>query len=421
MGETLSMSRKERTRWVELGVVTRGDQTLAAAARRLGLSYRQAKRIWRRFQREGEAGLVHRSRGRPSNRKKPDLLRQKCLAMYRERLEGFGPTLASEKLAASGLEVDHETLRRWLIAEGLWKRRRRRSTHRRWRPRKKHFGELVQFDASPHDWFGRGERDCLMGMIDDATGRRRTFLSHEETTADAMRLLWLWIERYGIPRALYADRKSVYVTHREPTLEEQLAGEEPLTVFGRACHKLSIEIITAHSPQAKGRIERSHGVYQDRLVKEIRFEQLSCHDEVNASLQAFDEELNRRFAVEPTEVKDFHRRVPKGLDLADVFVWESTRTVHNDWTVRYQNRWYQINGPKRRLPPAKSKVIVLRRLDGSLQIVYRNRPVDFELLAERPEPAAKAKPVPKSAAWRPAPDHPWRRPFSRRAPSLEAR
>ena len=131
MGETLSMRRKERTRWVELGVVTRGDQTLAAAARRLGLSSRQAKPIWRRFQREGEAGLVHRSRGRPSNRKKPDLLRQKCLAMYRERLEGFGPTLASEKLAASGLEVDHETLRRWLIAEGLWKRRRRRSTHRR--------------------------------------------------------------------------------------------------------------------------------------------------------------------------------------------------------------------------------------------------------------------------------------------------
>jgi transposase len=421
MGETLRMSRKERTRLVELGVVKRGDQTLARAARRLGLSYRQMKRIWHRFQSEGEAGLVHRSRGRPSNRKKPERLRQKCLAMYRERLEGFGPTLASEKLAASGLEIDHETLRRWLIAEGLWKRRRRRSKHRRWRPRRKHFGELVQFDASPHDWFGRGEPDCLMGMIDDATGRRRTWMSQQETTADAMRLLWLWIERYGIPRALYADRKSVYVTDREPTLEEQLAGEEPLTVFGRACHKLGIEIISAHSAQAKGRIERCHGVYQDRLVKEIRLQQLSCHDEVNAVLEAFDEDLNRRFAVEPTEVKDFHRRVPKGLDLADVFVWESTRTVHNDWTVRYQNRWYQIIGPKRRLPPAKSKVAVLRRLDGTLQILYRDRSVDFELLAERPKPATKAKPAPKSSAWRPAPDHPWRRPISRRAPSLEAR
>ena len=115
--------------------------------------------------------------------------------MYRERLEGFGPTLASEKLAASGLEIDHETLRRWLMVEGLWTRRRRRSKHRRWRPRRKHFGELVQFDASSHDWFGHGERDALMGMIDDATGRRRTWMSEEETTADAMRLLWLWIER----------------------------------------------------------------------------------------------------------------------------------------------------------------------------------------------------------------------------------
>lgn len=421
MGETLRMSRKERTRLLELGVVARGDQTLAAAARRLGLSYRQAKRIWRRFRREGEAGLVHRSRGRPSNRKKPDRFRQKCLALYRERLEGFGPTLASEKLAASGLEIDHETLRRWLIAEGLWKRRRRRWKHRRRRPRKTHFGELVQFDASPHDWFERGEQDCLMGMIDDATSRRRTFLSQQETTADAMRLLWLWIERYGIPRALYADRKSVYVTNREPTLEEQLAGDEPLTVFGRACHKLGIEIITAHSPQAKGRIERSHGVYQDRLIKEIRLEQLTRHDEVNALLEAFDEDLNRRFAIEPTEVKDFHRRVPKGLDLADVFVWESTRTVHNDWTVRYQNHWYQITGPKRRLPPTKSKVTVLRRLNDSLQIVYRDRPVDFELLAERPKPAAKAKPAPKRSTRRPAPNHPWRRPFSPNAPDLGAR
>lgn len=421
MGETLSMSRKERTRLVELGVVKRGDQTLAAAARRLGLSYRQTKRVWRRFEQEGEAGLVHRSRGRPSNRKKPESLRQECLAMYREQLEGYGPTLASEKLTACGHEIDHETLRRWLMTEGLWTRRRRRSKHRRWRARKKSFGELVQFDASSHDWFGRGERDCLMGMIDDATGKRRTFMCEEETTADAMRLLWLWIERYGIPRALYTDKKSVYMTDRDPTLEEQLAGEEPLTVFGRACHRLGIEIITAHSPQAKGRIERCYGVYQDRLVKEICFEHLSGHEAVNAMLEAFDEDLNRRFAVEPAEGKDLHRRVPKGLNLADVFVWESTRTVHNDWTVRYQNRWYQITGPKRRLPPAKGKVTVCRRLDGSLQILYRDREVDFELLAERPKPAAKAKTAPKRSTWRPAPDHPWRQPISRRAPGLETR
>ncbi len=421
MGETLLMSRKERTRLVEMTLVKSSDQTLAAASRRLGLSYRQAQRVLHRFKEEGEKGLVHKSRGRPSNRKKSELLRRKCLAFYRDHLEGFGPTLASEKLAGKGHVIDHETLRRWLLADGQWTVRRRRPKHRRWRPRREHFGSLVQFDASDHDWFGRGERDCLMGMIDDATGTRRTLMCAKETTADAMRLLWSWIERYGIPRALYTDKKSVYATDREPTLEEQLAGEEPLTVFGRACHRLGIEIITAHSPQAKGRIERCYGVYQDRLVKEIRLQGLRNHAEVNAMLEAFDEDLNRRFAVEPAAVWDFHRCLPAGVDLADIFVWESTRTVQNDWTIRYQNCWYQIAGPKRRLPPAKSKVSVLRRLDGSLEIVYREHSVDFELLPERPKPVAKAKRATKKSTWRPAEDHPWRRPISPRAPSLEAR
>lgn len=423
MGETLLMSKKERTRLVELSGVQSGDQTLAAAGRRVGLSYRQMKRIWRRFKEEGAAGLVHKSRGRPSNRKKPELLRLECLAFYDDRLAGFGPTLASEKLAAQGHVIDHETLRRWLLVEGKWTIRRRRPKHRRWRPRRKHFGELVQFDASSHDWFGRGKRTTLMGMIDDATGTRLTWMSDEETTADAMRLLWHWIERCGVPGALYTDKKSVYVTAREPTIEEQLAGVEPLTVFGCACHKLGIEIITAHSPQAKGRIERCYGLYQDRLVKEIRFEGLSSQAEVNAMLEAFDDEMNRRFAIEPAETKDFHRCVAAGIDLADIFVWEDTRTVNNDWTVRYENSWYQITGPKRRLPPAKSKVTVLRRLDGTLQIVYRERRVDFELLPERPKPAAETTPAtkPKRSTWRPAEDHPWRRPISHRAPSLEAR
>lgn len=428
MGETLRMSKKERQRLVELESVGRGEQSLSAAARRLGLSYRQAKRIWRRWREEGDAGLVHRSRGRPSNRTKAQSMRRRCLELYRERFEGFGPTLAAEKLAKEGLAVDHETLRRWLLAEGLWQVSRRRPKHRSWRPRKEAFGEMVQLDGSHHNWFERSDesRDCLMGMIDDATGTRLGLMAEAETIEAAMRVLWRWIERYGIPQSLYVDGKNVYTTEREPTVEEQLAGEPALTVFGRACHKLGIEIIVAHSAQAKGRVERNFGVYQDRLVKEIRLQGLTTHEQVNALLESFDEELSERFAVPATSGRDVHRPVPEGFDLADVFVFEDTRTIQNDWTVRHQNVWYQITGPKRRLPPAKQKVKVVQRLDGTLAILYRGQPVEFALLPERPQPAAKpapsaaAKPK-KSEPWRPPKDHPWRRPWTRRQARMEAR
>ena len=280
------------------------------------------------------------------------------MAIYREELEGFGPTLASEKLAERKLVVDHETLRRWLLAAGLWQRERRRGKYRRRRARKEHFGELVQLDGSHHEWFGGTRRYCLLSMVDDATSRRHSLISAEETTESAMRLLWRWVLRYGVPRALYCDRKNVYVTDREPTLEEDLAGEPALTAFGKACRKLGIEIIAASSPQAKGRVERSHGVYQDRLVKELRLRKITTLESANELLDAggFDAELNRRFAKPPASALDLHQAISKRVDLAGVFAYEQTRRVQNDWTVRFENRWLQIGGSKR---------VGLRRAAGS--------------------------------------------------------
>jgi transposase len=408
-----------------------GKQSLREAAERLRVSYRQVRRIWRRFEEKGEAGLVHRGRGRRSNRSKPEQTRRACLAIYRVDLEGFGPTLAAEKLAEQSLVVDHETLRRWLLAEGLWQKERRRGKYRRSRPRKQRFGELVQMDGSHHEWFGSGKRCCLMSMVDDATGRRHSLLAEEETTEAAMRLLWRWVELYGVPRALYTDRKNVYVTAREPTIEEELAGEPALTAFGKACRKLGIQIIPASSPQAKGRVERSHAVYQDRLVKEIRLRKLTELSAVNELLDGggFDEGLNRRFATEPADPLDLHQAVAAGLDLGGVFAGEQTRVVNNDWTVRFENRWLQLRGPKRRLPPAKSKVLVQQRLDGSLHLLYRDQPLQFAELAHPPlpaHPAPQPQPTqpeskPRQPPRRPADDHPWRhshigrRPRSRRA------
>jgi transposase len=427
-GGTLRMSRKERERLVELEAVKRGEQSLGDAAHRLGLSYRQARRVWRRFRAEGEQGLLHRLRGQRSKRGKSADLRRECVEQYRERLEGFGPTLAAEKLAEWGWEVDHETLRRWLAGAGLWLPRAQRRKHRRWRARKSHFGQLVQMDGSHHRWFG-GEKSCLVSMVDDATGVRHSLLAEEETTEAAMRLLWLWVERYGVPRGLYTDRKNVYLTKRQPTLEEELAGEPALTAFGRACHKLGLEIIPASSPQAKGRIERSHRVYQDRLVKEIALQQLSTIDEVNALLRGgFDQGLNDRFAQPALDPLDMHRPLAAGLQLREIFAYETYRTVREDWTIRHHNRWLQIAGKQAALPPARARVLVRELLDGTMQVVYRALAVRFLELDRPPAPTPRATPsprpgLPKPTAPSPTPDdyHPWRATFSHKARRAAAR
>ena len=424
MEGTLAMSGKERRRLVELEEVRKGHGTLQAAAERLGISYRQLKRSWTRYEAEGAAGLVHRGRGRPSNRRSPEGFRAAVVGRYVERYQAHdvGPTLAAEKLAEEGYRVSPKTLWRWLRAEGHWARHRRGPRHRRQRTRKAHFGELVQMDGSPHAWLGPDQPPvCLLAMIDDATNTRLALLAPAETTEGYLQLLTLWIERYGIPRALYTDRKNIFVTDRAPTREEALAGEAPRTPFGRACQKLGIAIIPASSPQAKGRIERSHGVYQDRFVKELALQGITDMDSANRILlNGFTTDLNRRFTVPPVLPDDFHRPVPPGLALEDVLCFEEARTVQRDWTIRYENRCYQIEADNRPLPRPQDTVQVRVRLDGSLHLVYRERPLHYtevppapvhperasgeedpgEDVDERPD---RSRPTPKPA-W----NHPWR-------------
>lgn len=416
MEEIVGLSAKERARLVELEQVKAGRQTVVAAAERLSMSGRQGKRIWKRYRAEGAKGLVHRSRGRPSNRKlDPDSKRQ-SLELCRTRLEGFGPTLAAEKLAEVGLRVSHETLRRWLIVEGLWKKKRKRGPHRKWRAPKEHFGELVQMDGSFHDWLETGEKPCLIDMVDDGTSFMDGRFFEQETTEGAMRVLWGWIELYGIPRALYTDHKNLYVADREPTPDEQLAGRPALSAFGKACHKLGIQIIPAASPQAKGRIERRHGVLQDRLVKELRLRGIKDREAANALLKGgFLETINERFGHSASSRVDYHRPVPKGLRLEDVFVFEESRTVQNDWTVTWDSRWFQITGPKAQMPRRRERIVVRRRLDGSRALLHRGRALEFHEIQQRPSrpPQIKAAALPVSRpAWVPADDHPWKTPLT---------
>ncbi len=394
----LLMSQVELERKRVMEQVLDGRLTLVKASKLLRVSYRQAVRICNRFRREGAKGLVHRSRGRSSNRRYPEAFRHRVVQRYEARYQAFGlgPTLLAEKLEVEGLKVDHETLRRWLMAEGLWARKRKRTAHRSRRERKVHFGELVQMDGSHHGGFGPDRpKACLMEMVDDATGTMLGLMAEEETTEAAMRLVWMWIELFGVPQGLYTDKKSVFVTDREPTLEEQLADEKPLTAFGNACKELGIEILAAHSPQAKGRVERKHGVLQDRLVAELALAGVKTIAGANRLLQGgFMDTLNQKFSQTPLDPHNFHRPLPSSVALADIFCFEEDRTLANDWTIRHQNRYYQITAENKPLPKPKDKILVRTRLDGQILLLYRGRPLAFQALTPRQYKKVLPKPQP---------------------------
>jgi hypothetical protein len=376
------MSRKDCRKVQVLSRVKEKLISVRRAGELLGLSHRQTKRLWKRYREGGEQAVIHRGRGARSNNHIDPNLKQRIVDRYRRVYEGFGPTLAAEKLAEEDgfPPISRETLRLWLLEAGLWRRHRRRSPYRKRREPKHHFGELLQMDGSHHPWFGQEHnRCCLMNLVDDATGISLAILSEQETTEAAMRILWAWIERYGIPLALYCDLKNVYLCDREPTLEEQLQGKLPKTAFGLACEKLGIEIISAYSPQAKGRVERKHGVYQDRFVKELRLRGAKTIAEANMILQGgFIEKLNQKFAHAPMAEENLHVRLMVRQDLQDIFCFEQMRSVGHDWVVRNDNHFYQLLRGHEPLPRATSKVTVRTWLDGSVHILHRARRIEYQ-------------------------------------------
>lgn len=406
----LTRAEIEMLRAQTLERVEREELSLKDAAQLLLLSYPQTRRLFARFKAEGADGLAHRLRSNPSNRAFDPEVKQAIVKLYTERFPDFGPTLAAEKLNLLGYKLDHETLRRWLIEEGVWEKGRKRSVHRSWRERRPHFGELVQLDGSHHHWFEeRGPQSCLMNMVDDATGVTLSLMAEEETTEAAMTLLWKWIETFGIPSALYTDHKNVYVVDEKSALRASLAGEERLTQFGRACKKLGIILITAHSPQAKGRVERSNQTYQDRLVKELRLAAISEIDSANEFLYGgFLEQLNSKFAVVAKEEEDFHRSA-KGLDLASIFCVEEERSISRDWIVRFDNGFYQLKRQSK-YEPAKGKVFVRKYLNSELHFNYRGEDIAYEKLPQKPIRISKSLSAKKAGRkYKPSPNHPWRK------------
>ena len=393
--ERLPMSDRDIRRVEMMRLVAEGTRSLSSASVVLGVSYRQARRIYRRYRAEGAGGVIHRSVGKPSHRRMDEQLKRRAIDLYQDEYSDFGPTFAAEKLPErDGIIVDHETLRRWLIAEGLWEVKRNRRRYRERRERRQRFGELVQFDGSHHHWFEqRAPGCCLMNMVDDTTGKTLSFLAEQETTEAAMRLLWAWIERYGIPEAVYCDAKNSFVLDREPTIGEALEGIEPRGPFQLACHKLGIEVIVARSPQAKGRVERSHGVYQDRFVKELRLAKISGIEEANGFLtKTYLPVINRKFAKIPIDPQDAH--VPL-LDqrLENVFCFEEERVVSGDYVLRFDSRFFQIKRCGRKLPWPGTRVIARRWLDDSIHFFWNKRELLVEEIVvhkKKEEPALSA-------------------------------
>jgi hypothetical protein len=407
------MSRKEQVRLEVFARVKAGEVTRVKASELLGLSYRQTLRAYARYAAGGAAGLSHGLRGKASNRGTDAAHRAAVLAAYRASYGGFGPTLAAEEMSGrQKLSVDHETLRRWLVAEGLWKGSRKGQKHRSRRERRGHAGELVQLDGSPHAWLGgRGPRLTLVEFVDDATGRAYGRFYAEETTEAVMDCLMRYAGRHGLPRALYVDKDSIYVVNnREPTGAEILEHREPVTQFGRAAAELGVGIIVANSPQAKGRVERVHGTHQDRLVKVLRLAGVATMDAANEYLERhYWAAYNAKFAVAAAKSADLHRRPPRGLDLEQVLCLKASRTVGRDWCVCYERRVLQVGAKHQSLALAGRRVEVRQYPDGRVSLWFRGRVLGHTELSVRPT-AEKPRPVIKSRQpYKPGADHPYKR------------
>ena len=371
--ETFALSQKELQRVAVISRCVKGELACARAAGLLCLSVRQIKRLKKRMREDGEAALAHANRGRPSHRRLPDAVLERVLRLARGTYAGFNDHHLCEKLVErEGIALSRETLRRLLRKQGLGSPRKRRApAHRQRRVRSAQLGELVQLDGSPHDWLeGRGPQLTALGMQDDATGKilaAQFFPS--ETAFGYLCLLRQLLRRHGVPLAFYGDHSGIFVRNDEHwTVEEQLAGKRQPTQFGRALEQLGVTFIAAHSPQAKGRVERLWGVLQDRLTSELRLAKAANIDSANAVLRKFITDYNRRFARLPREATTAWRAAPENLDRICAFVHE--RIVSNDNVVQWEGRRFQIPQQARRFSFAGAKVHIHQELDGRISLYY---------------------------------------------------
>lgn len=419
MDEAVTMANKDVDRLRVIRDVLDGKLTQIEAAALLKRSDRQIRRLCIKVRDRGNRGILHGLRGRLSNnRLEPELLEQVLSALHDPLWDGFGPTFAGEKLIEYyGLELGEGSVRKLMAKTGLWRVRHRGVRHRSWRPRRLCLGMLIQLDGSDHDWFeGRGPRCALLIYIDDATSRilYGEFVKVEDTLT-LLRTTRTYLKRWGRPVAFYVDKDSIYKINRQASIDEQLRDENPTTQFTRAMKELEVEVICAHSPQAKGRVERGFHTHQDRLVKELRLRGISTMEEANRYLwDSYIPEHNARCEVEPANASNLHRPLLASHDLDEILSLRTERSVALDFTVRFDNRYFQLLAEQPVRVRPKDKVLIERRLDGSTHVRLNGSYLNFK---PTEKPAPRARPVFRPEDWvevvrtpvRPPQDHPWRR------------
>jgi len=409
------MSSKELSRLEVMQKLEEKRMRQKQAAHLLGLSVRQVKRLLRAYRDHAAQGLVSKRRGRPSNNRLPEETRRQALSLLKGKYKGFGPTLACEKLVEiEELKISVESVRQLMITEDLWKpRKARKVAVHQMRSRRACFGELVQIDGSPHDWFeGRAPACSLLVFIDDATGRlgQLSFVTSESffSYAQAARA---YVERHGKPFAFYSDKHGIFRVNQPASGTTQA-----LTQFGRAMQQLDIQIICAHTPQAKGRVERAIQTLQDRLPKELRLRKISSWDAGNAFLPEFIHDFNQRFAVQPRSDLDAHRPLADQDDLDQILTWQETRILSKNLTIQFRKTVYQIQTQRPTYALRHAPVTVCLDAQDNLSILYQDQPLDYTIFHQQSKQSQIVDPkqlnavVPKPH--KPAPDHPWRKGFA---------
>jgi transposase len=411
----LPMSTKELNRLEVLQKLEEKRMRQKEAARILGVSVRHVKRLLKNYRREGAQGLVSKRRGRPSNNRLSEETRQKVLGLLKGKYTGFGPTLACEKLVeVEELQISKESVRQLMITKELWRpRKARKAVVHQMRARRACFGELVQIDGSPHDWFeGRAPACSLLVFIDDATGKLGQLLFVESESffsyAQAARE---YFERHGKPVAFYSDKHSIFRVN-----QPSLGKGEALTQFGRAMQQLDIQIICAHTPQAKGRVERAIQTLQDRLPKELRLRNIASWKAGNAYLPEFIADFNSRFAVQPRSDLDTHRPLTDQDNLDQILTWQETRTLSKNLTLQFRKVVYQIQTHRPTYALRHATVTVCLDAQKNLAILYKSKPLDYTVFHRQAKQSEIVDTKQLNAAVRkpniPAPDHPWRKGFA---------
>lgn len=419
----ITMSAKETDRFAVITRLLHQQINGTAASEQLRLTVRQVRRLKQRVKKYGPQGLIHRGRGVVSNRKLNQKLVDKILNLLRTAYVGYGPTLAAEKFAErNNITISDETVRTLMVKNNLWKTKskNKRRQHREWRARKENYGAMEQYDGCYHNWFeGRNEKvvgleQCLLLSVDDATGKiTKAKFDYHEGILPTFGFWKAYTEERGKPAVIYLDKFSTYkINHKSAEDNKEL-----VTQFQRACQDLGIVLISAHSPEAKGRVERMFKTLQDRLVKELRLQNISDIETANKFLEKkFIPAFNGKFAVMPARRADLHRSLTK-MDqerLPSIFSVHSERVVMNDFTVQFKNQYFQLNQQQPVMVCRKDKILIEEHLDGSIVLKLRDKKLTFTVLPKRPEKEFKIK-IPAlttgQPTYKPPTNHPWRRQF----------